>query len=101
MAEQVPCSFCKQSIPLDSKYCPFCGGDQTPVPSPAGPRNESAVPSQVGSLPNAGMQPQDRPQNGATGWVKRNKILVIVLAAGGLILACCICSYLFPFMQGY
>lgn len=33
--------------------------------------------------------------------MKRNKILVIVLVAVGLLLACCICSYLLPFLQAY
>jgi hypothetical protein len=105
MAEMVPCSFCGKSIPSDSKFCPFCGkGHSVASPQIAGVPTPGQ-PSPGGSLPNANILPQIQDgqslTDGAIGWMKRNKILVIVLAVLGLILACCICSNLLPFLQSY
>jgi len=105
MAEQVSCTFCGKSIPLDSKFCPFCGKGHGVAATPG---TDAGIPAQLParkSPPTEKMSSQyqqgQSPPDGAMGWMKRHKILVIVLAVVGLILACCICSYLLPFLQAY
>jgi hypothetical protein len=103
MAEQVPCSFCGKSIPLDSKFCPFCGRGQNEASPQAVAVAASGQSSPGRPFPNAKMPPQyqdgQSQLNGVPTQKKGNKTLVIVLSIVGLVAACCICSYLFPFLQ--
>lgn len=73
------CPKCNQPIPLESKYCPFCGVNiDAPASSYVGP----AMPAQPG-LP---VQPDSayRPPHRRSDWP------VILLAAGSLVIFCCL-----------